>query len=160
MAAGRKKMAPKRGATNARRGRPPSGSAQPKAKTAPPAQHETPAKKIAQKAARGRTQAKRVPSNRTAVQMDAGLSAQLESIAQELGQIRELRAELTDLRMRVEALTGMVESLLANQRAQAGDPGPDVTSEAHRASAENADEPATAGDQRVTEMAGSTPSAL
>ena len=56
MAAGQKKTAPKRGATNARRGRPPSKSAQPKAKAAPPAQRTTPTRKIAQKAARSQTQ--------------------------------------------------------------------------------------------------------
>jgi hypothetical protein len=156
MAAGRKKTAPKRGATNTPRGRTPSKSAQPKAKTAPPGGRTTPSRKVAQKAARGRTQTKRVPSNRTAAQMDAVLAAQFESMAQEPGQIRELRTELNDLRMLVETLTGMVEGLLTDNRAQDGDPEPDVTSEEHRASAEGADEPDTADDQRVPETADST----
>ena len=126
MAAGQKKTAPKRGATNARRGRPPSRSAQPKAKAAPPAQRTMPTRKIAQKAARSQTQTKRVPSNRTAAQIDPVLAAQFESMAQELGQIPEIRTELKDLRRLVDALTGMVEGLVANQRAQGGDPEPEV----------------------------------
>jgi hypothetical protein len=92
--------------------------------------------------------------------MDAVLAAQFESTAQELGQIRELRTELNDLRMLVEALSRMVEGLLANKRAQDGDPEPEVTSEEHPASAEDADEPDTPDDQRVPETADSTPSAL
>jgi hypothetical protein len=154
-------MAPKRGATNASRGRTPSKSAQPKAKAPPPPRRSTtPTRKVAPKAARGRTQTKRVPTNRTAAPMDAGLAAQFESVAQELGQIGELRTELKDVRMLVEALTGMVEGLVANQRAQNVDPAPEVTSEEHGASAEDADEPDTADDQRVPETAESTPSAL
>jgi hypothetical protein len=150
MVAGQKKTAPKRGATNARRGRPPSKSAQPKAKAAPPAQRTMPTRKIAQKAARSQTQTKRVPSNRTAAQIDPVLGAQLESMAQEMGQIPQIRTELKDLRRLVDALTGMVEGLVANQRAQGGE---------HRASAEGADEPDTADDQRVPETAESAPSA-
>ena len=159
MAAGQKKTAPKRGATNARRGRPPSKSAQPKAKAAPPAQRTTPTRKIAQKAARSQTQTKRVPSNRTAAQIDAVLAAQFESMAQELGQIPEIRTELKDLRRLVDALTGMVEGLVANQRAQGGDPEPEVTSKEQCDSAAGADEPDTADDQRVPETAESAPSA-
>ena len=151
-------MAPKRGATNASRGRTPSKSAQPKAKA--PARRTTPTRKVAPKAARGRTQTKRVPTNRTAAQMDAGLAAQFESMAQELGQIGELRTELKDVRMLVEALTGLVEGLVANQRAQDADPAPEVTSEERGASAEDADESDTADDQRVPETAEPTPSAL
>jgi hypothetical protein len=62
--------------------------------------------------------------------------------------------------MLVEALTGMVEGLVANLHAQDGDPEPEVTSEEHRASAEDADESDTADDQRVPETAESTPSGL
>jgi hypothetical protein len=160
MAAGRKTMAPKRGATNASRGRTPSKSAQPKAKAQPPARRTTPTRKVAPKAARGRTQMKRVPTNRTAAQMDAGLAVQFEFMAQELGQIGEFRTELKDVRMLVEALTGMVEGLVANQRAQDADPAPEVISEEHGASAEDADEADTADDQRVPETAEPTPSAL
>jgi hypothetical protein len=79
-----------------------------------------PTRKIAQKAARSQTQTKRVPSNRTAAQIDPVLGAQLESMAQELGQIPEILTELKDLRRLVDALTGMVEGLVANQRARAG----------------------------------------
>ena len=153
-------MAPKRGATNASRGRIPSKSAQPKAKAPRPARRTTPTRKVAPKAARGRMQTTRVPTNRTAAQMDAGLAVQFEFMAQELGQIGDLRTELTDVRRLVEALTGMVEGLVANQRAQDADPAPEVTTEEHRASAENADEPDTADDQRVPETAEPTPSAL
>ena len=116
--------------------------------------------KVAAKAARGRTQTKRVPTNRTAAQMDAGLAVQFEFMAQELGQIGELRTELKDVRMLVEALTGLVEGLVANQRAQDADPAPEVTSEERGASAEDADESDTADDQRVPETAEPTPSAL
>jgi hypothetical protein len=160
MAAGRKKTAPKRGATNAPRGRTASSSAQAKAKAAPPARHKTPTRKLAQKAARGRTQTERVPSNRTAAQMDPVLAAQFESMARELRQIPEIRTELKDLRRLVEALTGMVEGLVANQRAKDGDPKPEVTSEGHRVSAKDADESDIAGDQRAPETAEATPSAL
>ena len=151
-------MAPKRGATNASRGRTPSKSAQPKVKA--PARRTTPTHKVVPKAARGRTQTKRVPTNRTAAQMDAGLAVQFEFMAQELGQIGELRTELKDVRMLVEALTGLVEGLVANQRAQDADPAPEVTSEERGASAEDADESDTADDQRVPETAEPTPSAL
>jgi hypothetical protein len=160
MAAGRKTIARKRATTNARRGRTPSKSAQPTAKAAPPVQRKTPSRKVAQKAARGRTQTKRVPSNRTAAQMDAVLAAQFESMAEELGQIGELRTELKDVRMLVEALTGMVEGLVANQRAQDADPAPEMISEEHGASAEDADASDTADVQGVPETAEPTPSAL
>jgi hypothetical protein len=60
----------------------------------------------------------------------------------------------------VEALTGMVEGLVANQRAQDADPAPEVISEERGASAEDADESDSADDQRVPETAESTPSAL
>ena len=116
--------------------------------------------KVAAKAARGRTQTKRVPTNRTAAPTDAGRAVQFEVMAQELGQIGDLRTELTDVRRRVEALTGMVEGLVANQRAQDADPVLEVTSEGHGASAEDADESDTADDQRVPETAEPTPSAL
>jgi hypothetical protein len=98
-----------------------------------------------------------VPSNRSASQVDAALAAQIETMAQEVGQIPEVRAELRDLRRLVEALTGMVEGLIANQRAQGGDPAPEVTPEKHRALAEDAD---TADDQGMPETPESTPSAL
>jgi len=54
----------------------------------------------------------------------------------------------------------MVEGLIASQRAQGGDPGPEVTPEKHRALAEDADESDTADDQGVRETAESAPSAL
>ena len=50
--------------------------------------------------------------------MDAGLAGQLESMTQELGQIRETCSGLKDLRRLVEALTVMVEGRVANQRVQ------------------------------------------
>ena len=153
-------MAPKRGATNASRGRTPSKSAPPKVKTASPARRKTPTRNVAQKGARGGTQTKLAPSNRTGAPMDAVLAAQFEAMAQEFGQIRELRTELHDLRMLVEALTGMVEGLVANQRAQDADPAREVTSEEHGASAEDADESDSDDDQRVPETAEPTPSAL
>jgi hypothetical protein len=72
--------------------------------------------------------------------MDAVLAAQFEAMAQEFGQIRELRIELHDLRMLVETLTGMVEGLVANHRASDGDRAPEATTaEEHRASAKDAD---------------------
>jgi hypothetical protein len=52
--------------------------------------------------------------------MDAGLTARLGSMAQELGQIRKICNELRDVRRLVETLTGMVEGLVANQRVQIG----------------------------------------
>jgi hypothetical protein len=150
--------APKRGATDARRGRTPIKSAQPKA--AAPARPKAPTRKAAKKAAPARTRTRRAPPNRTAPQTDAVLAAQLESMAQELRQIRETRAELKDLRRLVEALTGMVEGLVANQRVQSGVPGQEVTSEAHRAPAKHADEPKTGNDQPPLEPQGSEPSGL
>ena len=120
-----------------------------------------PTRKIAQKAARSQTQTKRVPSNRTAAQIDPVLGAQLESMAQELGQIPEILTELKDLRRLVDALTGMVEGLVANHRTSNGDRVPEVTTaEAHRASAMDADEPAPADDQHMPETAEPTPPAL
>jgi len=119
-----------------------------------------PTQKVAQKAERDRTQTKRVPSNRTASQVDAALAAQIQSMAQEVGQIPEVRTELKDLRKLVEALTGMVEGLVANHRTQGGDPGLEVTPEKHRAPSDDADESETADDQGVPETAESTPSAL
>jgi hypothetical protein len=93
--------------------------------------------------------------------MDAVLAAQFEAMAQEFGQIRELRAELHDLRMLVEALTGMVEGLVANHRTSDGDRELEVTtSEEHRASAMDDDEPGPADDQRMPETAEPTPPAL
>ena len=93
--------------------------------------------------------------------MDAVLAAQFEAMAQEFGQIRELRTELHDLRMLVEALTGMVEGLVANHRISDGDRKPEVTTaEAHRASAMDADEPAPADDQHMPETAEPAPPAL
>ena len=160
MAASRKNTGPKHGATNPRRGRPPSKSAQPKAKAAPPARRNMPTQKVAQKAVRDRTQTKRVPSNRTASQVDAALAAQIETMALEVGQIPEVRTELKDLRRLVEELTGMVERLVANQRAQGGDPGPEAAPGKHRPLAEDTDESDTADDQGVPETAESTPSAL
>jgi hypothetical protein len=161
MAAGRKKTAPKRGATNARRGRTPSKSAPPKAKTASPALRKTPTRTVAQKGARGGTQTKRAPANRSVAQIDAVLAAQFAAMAREFGQIRELLTELHDLRMLVEALTGMVEGLVANHRTSDGDRAPEATTaEAHRASAQDADAPNTAGDQRVPETAEPTLPAL
>ena len=77
-----------------------------------------------------------------------------------MGQIPEVRTELKDLRRLVEELAGMVEGLIASQRAQGGDPGSEVTPEKHRALAEDADESDTADDQGVRETAESTPSAL
>jgi hypothetical protein len=150
MAAGRKKAAPKRRATSARRGRPPIKSAPPKAQS----------RKVAQKAAPSRTQTRRAPSTRTAPEVDAGLAAQLESMTQELGQIRETRSELKDLRRLVEVLTGMVEGLVANRRVQIGGPEQEVTSAEHRAPAQDAAEPHAADNQRVLERAESTPSDL
>jgi hypothetical protein len=159
MAAGRKKTAPKHGATNARPGRTASSSVQAKAKAAPPARPKRPTRKVAQKAVRDRTQARRPESNRTVPQVDAVLAGQLESVAHELGQLRETRAELKDLRRLIEALTGMVEGLVADQRVQGGPSEQDVTSEEHRAPAKDADEPDTADDQRGLEPAESAPSA-
>jgi hypothetical protein len=160
MAASRKNTGPKHGATNPRRGRPARKSAQPNAKAALPTRRKMPAQKVAQKAVRGRTQTKRVPSNRTTSQVDAALAAQIETMAQEVGQIPGVRTDLRDLRRLVEELAGMVEGLIANQRAQGGDPWPEVTPEKHRALAEDADESDTADDQGVPETAESTPSAL
>ena len=48
-------------------------------------------------------------------------------MTQELGQIRETRGELKGLRRLVEALTGMVEGLVANQRVQIGGPEQEAT---------------------------------
>jgi hypothetical protein len=161
MAAGRGKTGPKRGAANVRRGRTPSKSAPPKAKTASPARRKTPTRNVAKKGARGRTQTKLAPANRSGAPMDAVLAAQFEAMAQEFGQIRELRTDLHDLRMLVEALTGMVEGLVANHRTSDGDRAPAVTTaEAHRASARDDDEPDPADDQRMLETAEPTPPAL
>lgn len=154
MAAGRKNTPPKQGATKARRGRPPGKWAP--SKTAGPARPKTPTRKVAQKAAHARTQTKPVPSNRTAAQMDAVLAAQFEAMAQELGQIRELRTELNDVRMLVQALTEMVEGLVANQRAQDADPEPAFAAEERHAAAADAGEPDTADDHHGPETAEST----
>ena len=81
-------------------------------------------------------------------------------MAQDLGLIRELRTELSDLRIAVETLTGMVEDLAATQRAQDMNPEPEVASEEDGASPEHADEPGTTEDQRAPEAAGSTASDL
>jgi hypothetical protein len=158
MAAGRKSTTPKRGATNARRGRPPIKSAQ--QKTTVPARPKTPNQKVAKKAARGRAQPRRASSSHPAHQMDAVLIAQLETMAQELGEIREIRAELKDLRGLVESLTSMVEGLAATQPLQGGRPEQEVASEEHRATVDNAREPDAAGDQHVLETAEPLPSAL
>jgi hypothetical protein len=161
MAAGRKKAAPKHAAAKARRGLPPSKSAPPKVKTASPARRKTPTRNVAQKGARVGTRTKLAPANRSGAPMDAVLAAQFEAMAQEFGQIRELRTELHDLRMLVEALTGMVEGLVANHRISDGDRKPEVTTaEAHRASAMDADEPAPADDQHMPETAEPAPPAL
>jgi len=160
MAAGRKSTGAKRAATNPRRGRPPSRSAQPKAKVAPLTRRKMPTQKVARKAARDRTRAKRVLSSRPAGQIDAALAAQIEAMAQEVGQIHEVRTELKDLRRLVETLTGMVEGLVATQRTQTGDPEPEATSEKHRDSAKGVDESDTADDQGVPETPESTLPAL
>ena len=156
MAADRKNAAPKRRATNARRGRPPVKSAQPKA--AAPARPKTPHQKVAQKATPGRTQTRRTPSNRAAPHVDAGLAGQLESMTQELGQIRETCSELKDLRRLVETLTGMVEGLVASQRVQIGSPEQEVTSAEHRSTAQDAEEPDAADDRLALEPPEPTPS--
>ena len=161
MAAGRKKAAPKHAAANARRGRTPSKSAPPKAKTASPARRKTPTRNVAQKGARGGTQTKLAPAHRSGAPMDAVLAAQFEAMAREFGQIRELRTELHDLHVLVEALTGMVEGLVAHHRTSDGDRAPEVTTaEAHRASARDADDPDPADDPRMPETAEPTPAAL
>ena len=66
---------------------------------------------VTRKAVRDRT---RAPSNGTIPQVDAVLAAQLESMVQELGQLRETRTERKNLRRLIEALTGKVEGLVAN----------------------------------------------
>ena len=81
-------------------------------------------------------------------------------MAQDLELIRGLRTELSDLRIAVETLTGMVEDLAANQRAQDGNPEPEVASEEDGASPVHVDEPETADDQRAPETAESTASDL
>lgn len=88
--------------------------------------------------------------------MDAVLAAQLGSTPQELGDIREIRADLKDLRRLVEALTGMIEGLPANR--QDGNPEQQVTSMEDQPPAEDTAEPGTGGDQDVLETAESTPS--
>jgi hypothetical protein len=159
MAAGRKSTAPKRGVTNARRGRPPIKSAQ--QKTTVPARPKTRNQKVAKKAARGRAQSSQASSSYPALQMDAVLTARLETMAQELGEIREIRADLKGLRGLVEALTSIVEGLAATtQRLPGSRPEQEITSEMHRATQEDAAEPDTAGDQQVLEMEESLPSAL
>jgi uncharacterized membrane protein YccC len=156
MAAGRKSTAPKRGVTNARRGRPPIKSARPK--TTASARPKTANQKAAKKAARGRTQSRRASSShRTPPKMDAVLAAQLETMAQEFG---EIRAELKDLRGLVEALTSMVEGLMATQRLQAPKPEQEVTSEEHQGRVEDVGRPDVADDQDILEMAESLPPAL
>jgi hypothetical protein len=116
---------------------------------------------MAQKGGRGGTQTKLAPAHRSGAPMDAVLAAQFEAMAQEFGQIRELRTELHDLRMLVEALTGMVEGLVANRRTGDGNREPEVTAlEEHRASAMDDDEPDPADDQRMPETAEPTPAAL
>ena len=144
MAAGRKKTAAKRGATTARRGRTASMTAKVKAKAPTPPRRKAPARKAAQKAPRSGAQVKRAPSSRGAARLDAVLAAQLEAIAQDLELIREFRTELSDLRIAVETLTGMVEDLAANQRAQDGNPEPEIASEENGASPVQVDEPETA----------------
>jgi hypothetical protein len=158
MAAGGKNTAPKRGVTNARRGRPPIKAAQ--QKTTVSARPKTPNQTIAKKTARGRKQPRRASTSHAAPQRDTVLTAQLQTMAQELGEIREIRAELKDLRGLVEALTGTVEGLAAAQRLQSGRPEQEATSEQHRATLENVGEADAAGDQHVLEMEESVPSAL
>lgn len=91
--------------------------------------------------------------------MDAGLTAQLEAMAHGLGQIDEARAELKDLRRLIEVLTGMVEGLVANQRASGDEPEQELTSEAPPASAK-AEETGAADDHPARELAESSPSIL
>jgi hypothetical protein len=91
--------------------------------------------------------------------MDDVLAERLESMAQELGEVREIRAELKNLRRLVEALTGMVEGLTATQRRQDGNLEQEAISDEHQAP-EDAGEPDTADDQPVPETAEFTPSAL
>jgi len=158
MAAGRKNTAPKRRATTARGGRPSGKSGPPKA--AGPVRPKTPTRKVAQTATPGRPQTKRARSSRIAPQVDAGLTARLESMAQELAQIRDTCNELRDVRRLVETLTGMVEALVANQRVQTSGSEQEVTSEEHHAPAEAAGEPDTADDQQELESADSMPSEL
>lgn len=149
-------MAPKRRAADTRRGRPPIKSAQPK--TAVLARPKASAKKVAKKVARGRTQpTQALPSRTTAPAMDAVLAAKLESMAQELGEIREIRADLRVLRKLVEALTDMIEALAANR--QDTNPKRKATSEVDQPPVEDAAEAGTAGDHHVLETAESTPPA-
>lgn len=137
-------------------GVPPIKSAQ--SKTAVPARPKTSAKRVAKKVARGRTQPTRAPSSRTtAPELDAVLAAKLESMAQELGEIREIRADLRVLRRLVEALTDMIEALPANR--QDSNPKRKATSEEDQPPVEDATEPGTVGDHDVLETAESTPSA-
>jgi hypothetical protein len=160
MSAGRKNTGPKRETTRPRRGRTPSKSAQRQAKAAPLTRRKMPTQKGARKVAHERTQTKRVLSNRTAGQIDAALAAQIEAMAQQVGQIPEVRAELKELRRLVEALTGTVEGLIATQRTQSGNPEPEVKSERHGDSAKDADESDTVNDHGVPETAESTPPVL
>ena len=144
MAGGRKKTAAKRGTTTARRGRTASATATVKAKAATPARRKAPTRKAALKAPRSRTQAKPAPSNRGTARLDAVLAARLEAIAQDLELIRGLRDEVSDLRIAVETLTGMVEDLVANQRTQDESPELEVSSEEEDVSPQHADEPEAA----------------
>ena len=78
-------------------------------------------------------------------------------MAEVLELIHGLRTGLSDLRIAVETLTGMVEDLAANQRAQDGNPEPEIASEEDGASPVHVEEP---DDQRTPETAESTASDL
>lgn len=158
MAAGRKSTVAKRGATNAHRGRAPIKVARPKTKVR--ALPKTPKQKVAKKAARGRTQPRRASSSRTPIQIAPAIAAQIETLAQELGEIREIRAELKDLRGLIEVLTSMVAGLMATERPHDDNPEREVMSEEHQAPVEDAVEPDTTGDLNIPETAESMPSDL
>jgi hypothetical protein len=119
---------------------------------------KTPKQKVAKKAARGRTQSRRASSSRTPTQMDPTIAAQIETLAQDLAEIREIRAELKDLRGLIEVLTSMVAGLMATQPPQDDNPEQEVMSEEHQPPVEDAVEPDATGDLHIPETAESMPS--
>jgi hypothetical protein len=75
-------------------------------------------KETTRKAARGRlTPRQKAASGRGPGRTDSALAARLEVIAQGLGQIAEMRAELADLRVVIEKLVQTVAALI-NSRAE------------------------------------------
>jgi uncharacterized coiled-coil protein SlyX len=127
--AGTKKASQPRGITKTRRrstsakAAPLPTAASPSRQRRPQARSGAPGNQARPKPARGGASPRRKTAMvRSAGEMDSALAARLETIAQGLGQITELRAEVEALRAIVEKLVQTVSALTPNRQDEARAP--------------------------------------